>query len=396
MRQSLQVFITVNLLVACVGIGFAQSSASQIATRRSVRSSQPGPTFVVREIDLQKPTTVIAYGDMRFTDPGNVKATNTSARRALVARIAQEKPDAVLLNGDLTMRGGDQADYDIYQTETQAWRDAHLRVFPALGNHEFANCEIQQCLQNWWRTFPELKDRRWYSAQLGTKLYVIALDSNDSLLPGSQQHRWLEAQTASLPKNIEFVFITMHHEPVADIQLGADDNPRPNEMAVVDLLNKEKLKSKAKFIVVAGHIHNYERFEQNGVVYLVSGGGGAPPGLAAGGAAGSVLLASGMSRGAPHCSTPYSGSSLGWNKLGAMNWSACATIWSSARISQCRFDPYGHWMDTSIPACFGSARTVLTSNVLPGSSVGCSLLTLVSSILYATTAPRDVPSARAR
>jgi hypothetical protein len=28
---------------------------------------------------------------------------------------------------------------------------------------------------------------------------------------------------------------------------------------------------------VAGHIHNYERFEQDGVVYLVSGGGGAPP-----------------------------------------------------------------------------------------------------------------------
>ena len=280
MRQSLRgllrVFITVNLLVACAGIGFAQSSASQIATQRSIQSSQPGPTFVVREIDLQKPTAVIAYGDMRFTDPGNVKATNTSARRALVARIAQEKPDAVLLNGDLTMHGGDQADYDIYQTETQAWRDVHLRVFPALGNHEFANCEIQQCLQNWWRTFPELKDRRWYSAQLGTKLYVIALDSNDSLLPGSQQYRWLEAQIASLPKNIEFVFITMHHEPVADIQLGADDNPRPNEMAVVDLLNKEKLKSKAKFIVVAGHIHNYERFEQNGVVYLVSGGGGAP------------------------------------------------------------------------------------------------------------------------
>jgi len=32
-----------------------------------------------------------------------------------------------------------------------------------------------------------------------------------------------------------------------------------------------------KFVVIAGHIHNYERFERNGVVYLVSGGGGATP-----------------------------------------------------------------------------------------------------------------------
>jgi len=67
----------------------------------------------------------------------------------------------------------------------------------------------------------------------------------------------------------------MHHEPVADIQLGADDNPRPNEMAVVDLLNKERLKSKAKFIVVAGSYTQLRAVEQGGVVYLVSGAVGA-------------------------------------------------------------------------------------------------------------------------
>lgn len=276
LRGLLQAFGTVSLFVVFAVMGLAQSSPSQTDTQTPVQSSRSGAAFVVREIDLQKPTTVIAYGDMRFTDPDNLAVTNTTARRALVARVAQERPDAVLLNGDLTMHGGDQADYAIYQDETRAWRDAHLRIFPALGNHEFANCEVRQCLHNWWATFPELKDRRWYSAQLGTKLYVIALDSNDSLLPGSEQHLWLKAQIASLPKSFRFVFITMHHEPVGDIQVGADDNPRPNEMAVVDLLKKENLKSKARFVVAAGHIHNYERFEQDGVVYLVSGGGGAP------------------------------------------------------------------------------------------------------------------------
>ena len=30
-------------------------------------------------------------------------------------------------------------------------------------------------------------------------------------------------------------------------------------------------------VVVAGHIHNYERFLQDDIVYLVSGGGGAVP-----------------------------------------------------------------------------------------------------------------------
>jgi acid phosphatase type 7 len=272
----LQVLGTVSLSVVCAVIGLAQSSASQTDAERFALSRQFKSTFVVREADLQKPATIIAYGDMRFTDPSALPAANVTARRALVARVAQERPDAVLLNGDLTMRGGDQADYGIYQTETKAWRDAHLRIFPVLGNHEFAACEIRQCLQNWWETFPALKAHRWYSVQLGTKLYVIGLDSNDSLLPGSPQHRWLEAQIASLPKSFEFVFVTLHHEPVGDIQLGADDNPRPNETALVDLLKRESRRGNARFVVVAGHIHNYERFEQDGVVYLVSGGGGAP------------------------------------------------------------------------------------------------------------------------
>ena len=33
----------------------------------------------------------------------------------------------------------------------------------------------------------------------------------------------------------------------------------------------------AKVVVFNGHIHNYERFERNGVEYVVSGGGGAEP-----------------------------------------------------------------------------------------------------------------------
>src|SRR5258706_14529814 len=103
LRGLLQVFITLILSMLFPFIALAQSSQSQTDTQRSIQLSQPGPTFVVREIDLQKPTTVIAYGDMRFTDPSNVKVKNTPARRDLVASVAQTRPDTVLLNGDLTM-----------------------------------------------------------------------------------------------------------------------------------------------------------------------------------------------------------------------------------------------------------------------------------------------------
>jgi hypothetical protein len=228
---------------------------------------------------LHEPVTVITYGDQRFTDSSNVTATNPDARRALVKRIAAEKPDALLLNGDVPWHGGDQKDYSAYAKETQAWRDARLRVFPALGNHEFADCEVPQCLASWWAAFPKLKDHRWYSVSLGEKIYLIALDSNDSLLPESEQRYWLENQIASLPTQVELVLIAMHHPPMADIQtrFNVDHNPRPNEVALAQYLRAEAMANRARFVVVAGHIHNYERFLQDDVVYLVSGGGGARP-----------------------------------------------------------------------------------------------------------------------
>ena len=33
-------------------------------------------------------------------------------------------------------------------------------------------------------------------------------------------------------------------------------------------------KSHAKFVVFNGHIHNYERFEMNGIMHVITGGGG--------------------------------------------------------------------------------------------------------------------------
>jgi acid phosphatase type 7 len=105
------------------------------------------------------------------------------------------------------------------------------------------------------------------------------LDSNSPLTAGSPQRVWLEEQIAHLPASVEFVLVALHHPPVADIQtiFEVDHNPRPNEIALREYLSKIAPHEQAKFIVAAGHIHNYERFEVDGVTYLVSGGGGAHP-----------------------------------------------------------------------------------------------------------------------
>ncbi len=239
-----------------------------------------GPDFRRSESELSHPLRIIAYGDMRFTDPTETKATNPKVRRWLVDQVAAEKPDAVLLSGDVPWHGSEASDYEEYRRETQIWRSDHLQIFPALGNHEFSGgASEQQCLENWWNAFPELRGRRWYSVQLGSSVYVLNLDSNSSLLPGSDQIVWMKAQLASLPTTVRFVFFNLHHPPVVDVQENGDPshNGRPNEHALAEILAKAPEKSRARFVVVAGHIHNYERFMQDDIVYLVSGGGGAGP-----------------------------------------------------------------------------------------------------------------------
>lgn len=240
--------------------------------------SQPGPTFRIEDAQLPDPLTLIAYGDQRFTDPGNIRQTNPRIRQWLVNQIAKEHPVAVIMNGDVPLAGNVANDYVVFHAETKLWDELRLRVFPSLGNHEFHG-DAGQAVENWWNAFPELRNRRWYSAQFGSRVYLLTLDSDTSLLPGSDQARWIQQQIDGLPTSIDFVIISMHHPPVADLQqhIEVDHNARPNEIALRDYLSRVARNSQASFLVSSGHIHNYERALVEGVTYLVSGGGGAPP-----------------------------------------------------------------------------------------------------------------------
>ena len=267
MRAELRgVRLALALLLSCLVV---PSWGADAATAGLL--SEPGPTFKIAS--PKGAWTVIAYGDMRFTDPTNTTNTDPTARRALVSKIAEEKPDALLLSGDVPLNGAVANDYEVFRAETAAWRAAGLKVYPAIGNHELRG---GNSLANWWNAFPELKGRRWYSVEFG-EAYFITLDSNlDLTASGGVQSAWLAKQLAGLPKGTKYVFISMHHPPMSDpIAFLPTHNVRANEVALAGQLEAAAKKSAAKIIVIAGHVHAYQRFERNGVVYLVSGGGGA-------------------------------------------------------------------------------------------------------------------------
>ncbi len=245
------------------------------ASLKSTADVQP-PRLEVAGVDDAAPRTFVVYGDTRFTERGDV--ANPIARRALVQQIALEKPLAVFIGGDLVYAGDDMHDYETFARETRAWADAGIPVFPALGNHELRNCDPdvpQPCLENWWRAFDalHLAPHRWYSVSLGAGLLVLMLDSDAALRAHSPQRQWLEQQVDAADGHFPFILLVLHYPPVRDpiFPRGRD------EREVARYLAHRQPSLRAQVIVVGSHVHNYERFREHDVTYLVSGGGGATP-----------------------------------------------------------------------------------------------------------------------
>lgn len=234
------------------------------------------PTLTVAGFPAGQSLKIVAYGDTRFTDESNDMDTSPKVREYLVKQIAREKPDAVFMTGDLPYHGADADDWRVYREETSAWTAEHLRVYPALGNHDVLG-GWDAGVRNFDVTFPALKGYLYYSVQIGN-VYLIALDCTESYGDGSPQRAWLEGQLDHIPESVDFVFFLSHMPLFADLQSQvAASLPNPAELSLREFILSKAPQIHAKLVVLNGHIHNYERFEGKGVSYIVSGGGGALP-----------------------------------------------------------------------------------------------------------------------
>jgi acid phosphatase type 7 len=234
-----------------------------------------GPTLSV-PASQSSPLRILAYGDTRFTDPSNTSDTNPRMRKYLAGVVATQHADAVFETGDLPMIGGKQEDWDWFTRETAAWREHNLRVFPVIGNHEVRG-DFDTGIRNFLAAFPQLGNHRYYSVQLGS-VYLLALDMVSAFDEHSHQRAWVTSQLEHLPPGTKFVFVMDHMPLLDDLQSEiAVGLPAAQEVELRHLLEREQPRSGAHFIVLSGHIHNYERFERPGITYIITGGGGAKP-----------------------------------------------------------------------------------------------------------------------
>jgi acid phosphatase type 7 len=269
--------------MSCVrrSASFLLVTACMASTVFSRQTSPPGhddsgPTFTVSDLPSNRPLRIVVYGDMRFTDPANTSDTQPGVRKWLAEKVGEEKPDLLLITGDMPFNGSNADDWKVYFQETALWTQERLRIYPTIGNHEILP-DPRSGKRNYFAAYPQIGNHSWYSVQLGN-IYLITLDSTNFLNPRGAQRKWLESQLAHLPSSADFVFLLFHVPLVSDLQtafmLGI---PSPDILALRHYLEAQAAASHAKFVIFNGHIHNYERFELNGITHVITGGGGARP-----------------------------------------------------------------------------------------------------------------------
>ena len=267
-RSSLRdaIFLLATLFSVCL----LPSARGQTALDHS-----ESPTFVVPGIKPDQDLRILVYGDMRFTAPANTSATDPRARKWLAAKVGAEHADAMLITGDIPFHGSDPRDWQVFQQEAASWAK-RPRVYPTVGNHELlTNAPAGQT--NFFGAFPQLEGNGFYSVLMGNVL-LINLNSTEPMWPIGRQADWLREQLDHIPAQVDFILFQMHIPLIADVQSEFIANiPAPEGVALRRYLEARALTARQKFIAVYGHIHNYERFESNGITHIISGGGGAEP-----------------------------------------------------------------------------------------------------------------------
>ncbi len=247
---------------------FILIAAVVVATAARQDHGAPSLTFQPQ----QYPFKFVVYGDLRTTNPANTKDTDPVRRKALIDKIAEEQPAFVGITGDLVLTGGNAMDWAQWDKETKAW--SGLQLFPILGNHDVRGGDA--ALPNFFKRFPQLKNSRYYAAQYGN-VRILGLDSDLMVDDSSPEMTWLKDQFNNIPSATDFVLVLLHHPSYTRSNEETGHSARPQEHHLGSFLEEKQKTMKARIIEVAGHVHNYERYEHGNVTYIVSGGAGASP-----------------------------------------------------------------------------------------------------------------------
>lgn len=200
------------------------------------------------------PFTFVAYGDNR-SDP--------DSHRMVAEGILNAAPDFVLNTGDIVADGWVFSQYDEQYFNPARELMTTTPTYVAIGNHEGES-------PFFYSLFRFGGNGGHFAFSYGNT-YFIALNTNRLYIQGSPQYLWFEERLGSQEaENAEWIVVFAHHPAWSE---GWDSPGYDGEIlmrfSVVPLMEQYGVD-----LFFAGHTHDYERGEMNGVTHIITGGGG--------------------------------------------------------------------------------------------------------------------------
>jgi acid phosphatase type 7 len=221
---------------------------------------------------------IVVSGDVQFRSGWDYWSGGLKYRKPVIAGIAAEKADIVLLNGDLVETGASKDDWKLFDREMQPLLESTPLFLASIGNHDLHG-DKREARENFFTRVKAAQGHDYYSVQRGPVM-LIMLNSNAPLATGSEQRTWLEQQLKAVPPSVKYVITSMHHpmrtrSRQRGFTRGHEALPEHKELG--NWLESVARQAQYRIIAFSGHVHNYERYDSNGVMFIVSGGAGGRP-----------------------------------------------------------------------------------------------------------------------
>ncbi|WP_321473217.1 metallophosphoesterase [uncultured Paludibaculum sp.] len=214
--------------------------------------------------------TFLALGD---------SGTQMPEQYAIAAAMnAETDADFVLHVGDMGYPAGSFIDLRDAYLKPYAAQMARIPFYSCPGNHEYYTDVLRPYMKL--RVGPD-DEWSYYSVQHGP-VHVIAVDSNDPVMPDPELNRMLQWLERQLAESTSFWRVVIFHHVPYTAGLHKDDE-------FVDLARRRLAPLVERYavpLVVNGHEHFYQRTcpvkdglpapDGAGTTYIVTGGGGAP------------------------------------------------------------------------------------------------------------------------
>lgn len=230
--------------------------------------------------DGLEPQTIAIVGDVQRTGILEMsmlgRTQNDREREAILAAIAKDAPDMMLMLGDQVVLGDAEEGWNYFDRIMTPIHQAGIPVRAMLGNHDYEGSLHDLCVSNFCDRFPHQRNEHHGLVMLG-RLALITLDSNFEHLGESgaeAQARRYEELLHELDENpdVRGVVVASHHPPYTNSDLSGSSELR----IVRNMFAAPFLAARKTRLYLSGHIHSYERFVSGDKTFVISGGGGGP------------------------------------------------------------------------------------------------------------------------